>query len=189
MEGRPALSKGRLAGHERCESVGFDCYGTLTDWESRNISEFRPVYSIDVTDDEKLELHERAEHWLRSSWVTESYAKYRDVLEQKVWESGKRWRFAPELSMANALADSLKEWGLSPDAVEALWVIKKKYRLTIIFEITTGWTGFMCERFSRSDESFLHYFVAGCRARPQNPQPDDRSLHVQSLLSDWRLYS
>jgi 2-haloacid dehalogenase len=125
----------------RYEVVSFDCYGTLIDWESGIISGLRPVlvnHGIDVTDDEILELHAGTEHRLQSSSTKGNYTKYRDVLGQEVLEAGKRWGFDPEPSEVDALADSLRYWGPFSDTVEALWALKRRYKLAIISNVDDG---------------------------------------------------
>jgi 2-haloacid dehalogenase len=125
----------------RYEVVSFDCYGTLIDWESGIISGLRPVlanHRIDVTDDEILKLHAQTEHRLQSSSAKGNYTKYRDVLRQEVLEAGKRWGFEPEPSEVDVLADSLRHWEPFPDTVEALWALKRRYRLAIISNVDDG---------------------------------------------------
>ena len=126
---------------ERYEVVSFDCYGTLIDWESGIISGLRPVLSnhrVDVTDDEILELHAQTEHRLQSSSTKGNYTKYRDILRQEVLEAGKRWDFEPEPPEVDALADSLRYWEPFPDTVEALWALKRRYKLAIISNVDDG---------------------------------------------------
>ena len=126
---------------ERYEVVSFDCYGTLIDWESGIISGLRPVlanHRVDVTDDEILELHAQTEHRLQSSSTKENYTKYRDILRQEVLEAGKRWDFEPEPPEVDALADSLRYWEPFPDTVEALWALKRRYKLAIISNVDDG---------------------------------------------------
>ena len=126
---------------ERYEVVSFDCYGTLIDWESGIISGLRPVlanHRVDVTDDEILELHAQTEHRLQSSSTEEHYTKYRDILRQEVLEAGNRWDFEPEPPEVDALADSLRDWEPFPDTVEALWALKRRYKLAIISNVDDG---------------------------------------------------
>jgi 2-haloacid dehalogenase len=125
----------------RYEVVSFDCYGTLIDWESGIISGLRPVlanHQIDVTDDEILDLHAQTEHRLQSSSTKGNYIKYREVLRKEVLEAGKRWGFEPEPPEVDALADSLRGWEPFPDTVEALWALKRRYRLAIISNVDDG---------------------------------------------------
>jgi 2-haloacid dehalogenase len=125
----------------RYEVVSFDCYGTLIDWESGIISGLRPVlanHRIDVTDDEILDLHAQTEHRLQSSSTKGNYIKYREVLRKEVLEAGKRWGFEPEPPEVDALADSLRGWEPFPDTVEALWALKRRYRLAIISNVDDG---------------------------------------------------
>ncbi len=126
---------------EGYEVVSFDCYGTLIDWESGIISGLRPVlanHGVDVTDGEILGLHAQTEHRLQSSSTEGNYVKYRDVLRQEVLEAGKRWGFEPGPSEVDALADSLRDWEPFPDTVEALWALKRRYKLAIISNVDDG---------------------------------------------------
>jgi 2-haloacid dehalogenase len=130
-----------VLGAERYEVVSFDCYGTLIDWESGIISGLRPVlanHRVDVPDDEILGLHAQTEHRLQSSSTKGNYTKYRDVLRQEVLEAGRRWGFEPEPSEVDTLANSLRNWEPFPDTVEALWALKKRYKLAIISNVDDG---------------------------------------------------
>ncbi|MDP8951815.1 MAG: haloacid dehalogenase type II [Actinomycetota bacterium] len=126
---------------DRYDVISFDCYGTLIDWERGIVSGLRPVlrnHGVEATDEEILNLHAQIEHELQSGSTKGHYVKYRSVLEQEVREAGKRWGFEPEPFEVRSLADSLRRWRPFPDTVEALEMLKERYKLAIISNVDDG---------------------------------------------------
>jgi 2-haloacid dehalogenase len=116
------------------EVLSFDCYGTLIDWESGILAALRPVlvaHNINLTDKQTLKFY--AEIELRAE--EGKFAKYRKVLRKVVGELGSRLGFVPSPSELDCLVDSLKNWRLFPDTVEALQTLKKTFKLAIISNI------------------------------------------------------
>jgi 2-haloacid dehalogenase len=126
---------------DKYEVLSFDCYGTLVDWEAGIVSGLRPVlraHGVEASDEEILDLHAGTEHRLQSVSGRGGYVKYRDVLGEEVREAGRRWGFGPSPSEVAALPDSVRYWLPFPDTVNALQVLKSRYRLAIISNVDDG---------------------------------------------------
>ncbi len=114
--------------------LSFDCYGTLIDWESGIVTALRPVLAsrnITLEDDRVLELYAEIE----SAAERGAYVTYRHVLREVMRQFGAGLRFAPTPSELNLLAESLKGWKPFPDTVEALQILKRRFKLAIISNI------------------------------------------------------
>ena len=118
------------------EVVSLDCYGTLIDWERGILAALKQLLSrreIDFSDDGILELFAAVESELENP--SNSYIKYRDILQKIVEEFGKNFYFAPTETEINCLVDSVKNWQPFPDTVAALEALKQKYKLAVISNI------------------------------------------------------
>ncbi|MEG4582704.1 haloacid dehalogenase type II [Microcoleus sp. MON1_C5] len=118
------------------EVVSFDCYGTLIDWERGILAALKQLLShreIDFSDDGILELFAAVESELEDA--SNSYIKYRDILQEIVKKLGKNFNFVPTETEINCLVDSVKNWQPFPDSVAALESLKQKYKLVVISNI------------------------------------------------------
>jgi 2-haloacid dehalogenase len=116
------------------EVLSFDCYGTLIDWESGILTALKPIllnHNIDIGDRQILELFAEQE----SIQEAGEYLKYREILKIVVQGLGEKLNFTPAEAELNSLAESIQNWKPFPDTVEALKVLKKRYKLTIISNI------------------------------------------------------
>jgi 2-haloacid dehalogenase len=116
------------------EVLSFDCYGTLIDWESGILTALKPIllnHNIDIGDKQILELFAEQE----SIQEAGEYLKYREILKIVVQSLGEKLKFTPAEAELNSLAESIQNWEPFPDTVEALKVLKKSYKLTIISNI------------------------------------------------------
>lgn len=113
------------------EALSFDCYGTLIDWETGILNALRPVLAShnQTLDGERiLKLYAEIEAKLEAG----RYRTYKEILKSVVKELGRQLGFFPTTDELNCLVDSLRYWQPFPDTVEALQVLKEKYRLAII---------------------------------------------------------
>ena len=118
----------------RFESVSFDCYGTLIDWETGILSALRPIvatHRISLSAGDLLRHYSEIEPQIQS----EGYLRYRDVLRQVVERLGARLGFSPTDMEKDSLPASLKDWLPFPDTVAALRRLKTRYKLVIISNI------------------------------------------------------
>ncbi len=111
----------------------FDCYGTLIDWESGILNALKPVFiahQVKISQDDALELFGELE-----AAEEREYKKYRAVLENVLRAMGKRLDFTPTQEEISAFGQSVEHWQPFPDTVDALFALKKKYKLVILSNV------------------------------------------------------
>ncbi len=111
----------------------FDCYGTLIDWEAGILNALKPVliaHQVKISQDDALELFGELE-----SAEEHEYKRYRAVLENVLPEMGARLGFAPSGDETRAFGQSVADWQVFPDTVDALFALKKKYKLVILSNV------------------------------------------------------
>lgn len=119
---------------DRCEVMTFDCYGTLIDWETGIINAVRPVlerHHVDIDDEELLEQYGRAE----SKYQNGNYLRYEVILRLVMTELARRFGFNATDDEAECFEESLTDWRPFPDTVEALRILKKRFKLGVISNI------------------------------------------------------
>jgi len=112
----------------------FDCYGTLIDWETGVLTAVAPILSnhnIHLTNEQIFNAFGEIENEIEAG----EYIKYRQVLRNVVKKMGDRFNFTPNLTEIDALAASLTSWRPFPDTVEALQVLKQKFKLAVISNV------------------------------------------------------
>ena len=116
------------------DSLTFDCYGTLIDWESGIIAALQPIlvgHGLTVDDEKLLASFGRSEAAVEAS----EYRTYRDILADVVGELGQALGFKPSAVERASLAESIREWPPFGDSVEALQALAGRYRLAVISNI------------------------------------------------------
>ncbi|MHC5762817.1 haloacid dehalogenase type II [Nostoc sp.] len=116
------------------KALTFDCYGTLIDWENGILGVLKPLlltHNTNLDDKQILEIFAEFEAELEKG----EYIKYREVLKRVVQKFGERFGFEPTADELNLLADSIQYWLPFPDTVEALRVLKQKFKLAIISNV------------------------------------------------------
>ncbi|MFZ1158987.1 MAG: HAD family hydrolase, partial [Candidatus Sulfotelmatobacter sp.] len=118
----------------RFETLTFDCYGTLIDWETGLLSALRHILSAHgkkIDDATLLELYGNFEQRSEQG----AFHPYRDVLESVVRQFGDELGFIPTPEEVRSLPDSLALWKPWPDTVAALRQLKTRYRLAILSNV------------------------------------------------------
>lgn len=118
----------------RFETISFDCYGTLINWEAGLLPALRNVlanHGQNVPDSTVLELYGEFE----GEAETGAYQSYRKVLESVVRRFGERFGFQPSASELPSLHESLSKWPPFDDTVAALQKLHQRYKLAIISNI------------------------------------------------------
>lgn len=116
------------------KALTFDCYGTLIDWENGILGALKPLllaHNSNLDNEQILELFAKFEAELEKG----EYLKYREVLRRVVQKFGERFGFEPTADELNSLADSIQHWLPFPDTVEALQILKQKFKLVIISNV------------------------------------------------------
>lgn len=129
----------------RFEVLTFDCYGTLIDWESGMLLALQSILSthhIELDETSILEYFAKFESELEQG----EYIKYRTVLQGVVQKFGEKLEFSPSTAELNALADSIQNWQPFSDTVEALKILKQRFKLAIISNIDDDLFAFSAKR-------------------------------------------
>jgi 2-haloalkanoic acid dehalogenase type II len=112
------------------DTITFDCYGTLIDWESGIINAFQSALSSEcgeIKGDRIIELYSAAE----SQVENESYRSYREVLGETAGRVAKS--LGCKLSTdASFLAEGLAGWTPFPDTNAALERLATRFKLGIL---------------------------------------------------------
>jgi 2-haloacid dehalogenase len=116
------------------DTLTFDCYGTLIDWETGLLSALHRILSAHgkvIDDAALLALYGDFEQLAEEG----QFRPYRKVLESVVHSFGAHFRFAATDREAQSLPDSLATWEPWPDTVSALHRLKTRFRLAIISNV------------------------------------------------------
>jgi 2-haloacid dehalogenase len=179
----------------RFTTIGFDCYGTLIDWESGILPVLRGVLgshgqSQSLSDASILELYGEFEAEAESG----PYKSYRDVLQSVVRAFADRFHFEASDAGIRSLYESIHAWQPFPDTVAALRELQKRYKLVVISNIDNDlfaetrkrldvqFDGVITAEQARSYKPSLNNFQMALRTLALSP---DRLLHAaQSIYHD-----
>jgi len=116
-------------------TLTFDCYGTLIDWESGIVAAVRPWLAskgIQKSDDEILEAFANGE----STQQRETPGMlYPELLARTLYRMAAAWDLHATEAEMEAFGKSVKDWPAFPDAAEALARLRKHYRLVILSNV------------------------------------------------------
>ena len=115
--------------------MSFDCYGTLVDWEtgiSSAVADALARHGIELSKPEILALFASVEPEVQQA---EKFLEYRQVLRRVMALMGQRVDVQFSEAEANSLVDTIGTWPLFPDTVEALRLIKSRYKLAVISNV------------------------------------------------------
>ena len=117
------------------ESLSFDCYGTLIDWEAGIAAVIGPWarrHKPEMTDEEALVAYSENEAAvLREAPGT----LYPDALREAFRRTGDALGYPVTDDEADALGTSVPDWPAFPDSEEALTRLKKHYQLIILSNV------------------------------------------------------
>ena len=153
------------------ESLSFDCYGTLIDWEAgivEALGQLLAVHGVELSGEEILALYAEVEPARQAG----EYRLYREVLGSVVDAIGERLGFTPDPSQRASLADSIVEWRPFPDTVEALRALSQRFELVIISNIDDDLFAHSAEHLS---VPFDHVITA---EQSRAYKPSHRSFHM-----------
>lgn len=127
------------------DTISFDCYGTLVDWETGITSAFENAAAVrrrEIRSEAIIPAYHEVEPEVQAG----PYRPYREVLREVAVRVAERlaWRLEPE--DAGFLADSLPEWPVFSDTGAGLRRLGKKYRLAILSNIDNDLLGATIER-------------------------------------------
>ena len=116
------------------ETLTFDCYGTLIDWETGILSAIHSILSAHgktIDDATLLKLYGDFEQLSQAG----EFHPYREVLQSVVRRFGIQLGFTPSDEEAQSLPESLATWKPWPDTVSALHRFRSRFRLAIISNV------------------------------------------------------
>jgi 2-haloacid dehalogenase len=116
-------------------TLTFDCYGTLIDWETGIFDGLATLLSraeIPLTRDQVLEAHARHE----SSQQKYTPAKrYQDLLPIVYKRLAEEWNIAHTHEECIEYGRSIRNWPAFPDSADALRYLKQHYKLAILSNV------------------------------------------------------
>ncbi len=118
----------------RFDTLTFDCYGTLVDWETGILAALHRILSAHgktFDDATLLKLYGDFEQLSEEG----EFHPYKEVLQSVVRRFGAELGFTPSEEEARSLPDSLASWKPWPDTADSLQRLKKKFRLAIISNV------------------------------------------------------
>ena len=117
------------------DTLTFDCYGTLIDWETGIATALQPLAAragraIDA--EERVAAFGRHEH---EEQARNPGALYPEVLAGVHASIAREWGIDPDPALDRAFGDSVPDWPAFPDSAEALRYLKGHFRLVILSNV------------------------------------------------------
>ncbi len=133
---------------ERIQTLTFDCYGTLIDWEGGLIRSFVDIFGPQTLErrQELFEAYVQIEAELEGG----PYRRYREILHEVTHRLSKRFGWPMSKEKCNRLAELLPTWTPFADTNDALLRLKKKFRLGILSNINRDLFAGTAKQFSVS---------------------------------------
>lgn len=115
------------------DTLSFDCYGTLVDWERGLLGTLAPLlekYGHTLEADQLLEKYAQFEFKAQTP-----YQPYKEVLKSVVRRFAEELHFSPSPEDIGAFSQSVQFWPTFDDSSNALKALKSRYRLAVISNI------------------------------------------------------
>jgi 2-haloalkanoic acid dehalogenase type II len=120
------------------DTLTFDCYGTLIDWESGLFTALQPLMTrTGVTLDRDAVLAVFAQHESAQQAATPDMP-YADLLSVVHAQLAELWGAAPDAAADRRFGESVGDWPAFPDTAEALAYLKQHYKLVILSNVDRG---------------------------------------------------
>ena len=117
------------------DTLTFDCYGTLIDWETGIAAALEPLAARtgrEIDTGERIAAFGRHEH---EEQARTPDALYPDVLAGVHAAIARDWSLDPDPDLARAFGASVGAWPAFPDSAEALRYLKRHFRLVILSNV------------------------------------------------------
>jgi 2-haloacid dehalogenase len=117
------------------DTLTFDCYGTLIDWETGIFQGLRPLLERvkqPLTRDQVLEAHARHESSQQKYTPAKRYQELLPIVYKRLAEE---WQVPSTLDECVAYGKSVRNWPAFEDSAQALQYLKKYYKLVILSNI------------------------------------------------------
>ncbi|HYO43907.1 MAG TPA: haloacid dehalogenase type II [Candidatus Limnocylindrales bacterium] len=116
---------------DRFQTLTFDCYGTLIDWEAGILAGLRAILGppgIDADDDDLLERYALAE----AATEAAGYLRYREVLARSADMVCRGLGVMPGPADLAGFGGSVVDWPAFPDSAAALARLHARFKLAVI---------------------------------------------------------
>jgi 2-haloacid dehalogenase len=162
------------------ELLTFDCYGTLVDWETGILEVLKPWASANAVaagSEELLAAFGTAESAVEHE---KPKALYRDVLREAMGRIAASFGKTARTEEREALGNSVGDWPVFPDTVQALRALKNWHKLMVVSNVDR-------ESFARTAPKLgvaLDGFVSAEEVGAYKP---DRRMfdRAQAVARDW----
>ena len=153
------------------DTLTFDCYGTLIDWETGIAAALDPLAARSgraIGPEERVTAFGRHEH---DEQARNPGALYPEILAGVHAAIARDWGIGPDPALDRAFGDSVPDWPAFPDSAEALRYLKRHYRLVILSNVHRA-------GFAASNEKLEVEFDAIYTAQDIGSyKPDPRNFH------------
>ena len=116
-------------------TLTFDCYGTLIDWESGMVAGLRPLtdqVKTELTRNQILEAHARHESSQQRYTPAMRYDQLLAIVYKRLAEE---WGVNVSIDDCETYGRSVHHWPAFPDSQEALRQLKEHYKLVILSNV------------------------------------------------------
>jgi len=117
------------------DTLTFDCYGTLIDWETGIFEALRPLLDRvepALTRDQVLEAHARHESSQQKYTPGKRYQELLAIVYKRLAEE---WGVSFTQDDCIAYGRSIRDWPAFPDSADALRYLKQHYKLVILSNV------------------------------------------------------
>ena len=153
------------------DTLTFDCYGTLIDWETGIAAALEPLAARAgraIGPDERVAAFGRHEH---EEQARAPGAPYPEILAAVHAAVARDWGIDPDPALALAFGGSVPDWPAFPDSAAALRYLKRRFRLVILSNVHRA-------GFAASNEKLGVEFDAIYTAEDIGSyKPDPRNFH------------
>lgn len=153
------------------DTLTFDCYGTLIDWETGIAAALEPLAARAgraIGPDERVAAFGRREH---EEQARAPGASYPEILAAVHAAIARDWGIDPDPALARAFGGSTPDWPAFPDSAAALRYLKRHFRLVILSNVHRA-------GFAASNEKLEVEFDAIYTAEDIGSyKPDPRNFH------------
>ena len=117
------------------DTLTFDCYGTLIDWETGIAAALEPLAARAgraIDGDERIAAFGRHEHEEQARAPAAPYPRVLAAVHDAI---ARDWGLDPDPDLARAFGASVAQWPAFPDSADALRYLKAHYRLAILSNV------------------------------------------------------
>jgi len=170
------------------DTLTFDCYGTLIDWETGIFEGLRPLLErvgSPLTRDQVLEAHARHESSQQKYTPQRRYQELLPVVYKRLAEE---WQAPYTLAECIAYGQSIRNWPAFDDSAAALRYLKQHFKLVILSNIDNESFSFSNPKLQvEFDAIFTAEDIGSYKPSPRNfeymlEKLGERGIHKDTIL-------